>query len=92
MDAVHQVRLIAQSRVKTDARDALALAKLLAAELVPTVWVPSLEVRELRLLAGQRQRLVKQRTQAKNRLQAILMSNHILPPVGEPFSAKNRGW
>jgi transposase len=88
----NEVRLIAQSKVKTDGRDALALAKLLAAELVPTVWVPPLEVRELRLLVAQRHRLVKQRTQAKNRLQAIVMSHHILPPVGEPFSLKNREW
>lgn len=84
--------MIAQSRVKTDGRDALALAKLLAAELVPTVWVPPLQVRELRLLVAQRQRLVKQRTQSKNRLQAILMTHHILPPAGETFSLKNQGW
>src|SRR3712207_4302845 len=39
----YKVRLIAQTKVKTDARDALALARLLAADLVPTVWVPPKE-------------------------------------------------
>jgi transposase len=34
--------LIAAAAVKTDKRDALALAKLLAAHLIPPVWVPPL--------------------------------------------------
>jgi len=46
----NKVKLIAQTKVKTDARDSLALAQLLAANLVPTVWVPPIEVRELRAL------------------------------------------
>ena len=58
-----KVKLITQSKVKTDASDAVALAKLLAADLVPTVWVPPQDIRELRALVGHRQRLVRQRTQ-----------------------------
>jgi hypothetical protein len=34
------VRWIAEARVKTDAADVIRLAKLLAANLVPEVWVP----------------------------------------------------
>lgn len=67
-----QVKLIAASLVKTDKRDTLALARLLAANLIPAVWVPPAEVRELRALVTHRQRLLKQRTMAKNRLQRRL--------------------
>ena len=77
----HQVKLITHSKVKTDAKDALALAKLLAAELVPTVWVPPIEVRELRALVAHRRSLIIQRTQARTRLQAMLAAQHLLPPL-----------
>src|SRR4051794_26961797 len=40
------VKLIADARVKTDARDALHLARLLAAGLIPAVWAPPVAVRE----------------------------------------------
>src|SRR5205085_10620527 len=81
----YKVRFIAEARVKTDAKDAIALARLLAADLIPAVWVPPLEVRELRALVAQRQRLVRQRTAAYNRLQAIIAAYHLLPPEGEAF-------
>lgn len=35
-----QVEVIAHALVKTDTRDTLALARLLAAHLIPQVWVP----------------------------------------------------
>ena len=79
-----QVKLIAASLVKTDKRDTLALARLLAANLIPEVWVPPPEVRELRALVTHRQRLVKQRTMAKNRLQRRLAST-------QPHSPLQRG-
>jgi transposase len=88
----YKVRLIAEARVKTDSRDAIALARLLAADLMPTVWVPPLEVRELRALVAQRQRLVRQRTAAYNRLQAIIATYHLLPPEGDPFCEKHQLW
>jgi transposase len=87
-----QVALIAKSRVKTDPRDALTLARLLAAGMLPSVWVPPLEVRELRALSGHRRRLIKQRTQARNRLRAVLFTHNLFPPPGEAFGPGNRGW
>ncbi len=86
------VRLIADARVKTDARDALNLARLLAAGLIPAVWVPPTEVRELRGLLSHRQRLVRQRTQARNRLHAVLHRHHLAPPGPAPFAATWRDW
>jgi hypothetical protein len=48
------VKLIAAARVKTDSRDTIKLAHLLAASLVPAVWVPPVHVRELRALVNHR--------------------------------------
>lgn len=74
------IKLIAQARVKTDRRDTLHLARLLAARMIPAVWVPPVEVRELRGLVTHRRRLVSQRTQARNRLHAVLQRHQIVPP------------
>jgi len=85
-----QVALIAKARVKTDPRDALTLARLLAAGMLPSVWVPPAEVRELRALVAHRRRLVKQRTQARNRLRAVLFRHTLVAPPGEVFASGQR--
>jgi hypothetical protein len=41
------MKQIAQARVKTDIRDTLILARLLAANMIPEVWVPLVHVRNL---------------------------------------------
>ncbi len=86
-----KLKLIAASTVKTDRRDTLALARLLAANLVPEVWVPP-HVRELRALIAHRRHLVRQRTRAKNRLRSLLQCHQIVPPVDNPFTAAHRDW
>ncbi|HEX6511242.1 MAG TPA: IS110 family transposase [Chloroflexota bacterium] len=78
--------------VKTDAGDALFLARLLASGMLPTVWVPPLPTREVRTLVTHRQRLITQRTRSRNRLHAVLLRRGIQPPEGELFSAAKRGW
>ena len=88
----YQVKLIAAAAVKTDKRDTLALAKLLAANLIPEVWVPPLEVRELRALISHRRRLVSQQTAAKNRLNSVLHRHNIVPPKGKLFNQDNQPW
>lgn len=86
------IKLIARARVKTDRRDTLHLARLLAARMIPAVWVPPHAVRELRGLGSHRRRLVAQRVQAGNRLQAVLQRHQIVPPAGALFSQRNRAW
>ncbi len=86
------IKLIAHARVKTDRRDTLHLARLLAARMIPAVWVPPREVREVRGLLTHRRRLVAQRVQASNRLQAVLHRHQIVPPAGKLFSRQNRVW
>jgi len=44
-----KVRWIAASKVKHDKHDALVLARLLAANLIPDVWIPPAHVRQLLL-------------------------------------------
>jgi len=85
-----QVKWIAAAAVKTDPHDALRLARLLAANLVPEVWVPPLPVRELRALIAHRRQLVKQQTRLKNQLHSVLHRHHIAPPQGDPFAVHNR--
>jgi len=87
-----QVKLIAASRVKTDSRDTLVLARLLAAGLIPAVWVPPAPVRELRALVAQRAGLIRQRTQLRNRLHAILLAHNLVPPAGDLFAPAQQAW
>jgi transposase len=86
------VKLIAAARVKTDARDTIKLARLLAANLVPAVWVPPVHVRELRALVSLSLRLVNQRTQVRNRLHAVLHRHNLTLPPGKPFAAHQQEW
>lgn len=86
----YRVRAISTARVKTNARDALILARLLASDLIPEVWVPPQEVRDLRTLVAQRTRLVHQRTQARNRLHAILHRRNRAVPDGDAFAPAAR--
>jgi len=87
-----EVKQIANARVKTDKLDVYRLARLLAADLVPEVWVPPIEVRELRTLIAHRRKLVKLRTMTKNRLHSLVHRNNLVPPQGGPFVDKNRVW
>lgn len=88
-----KIKLISSSASKTDKQDALVLAKLLAAHLLPTVWVPPQPVRELRLLTQHRAQLIHQRNALKNQLHAILHRHNLNPPPdGSPFAPVQEAW
>jgi transposase len=57
---------------KTDTLDARGLNRLQRAGTLPTVWIPSGELRDQRDLPRTRMVLVRQRTQLKNRIHATL--------------------
>lgn len=78
----YHVKLIASSFVKTDKRDAVALARLLAANILPEVWVPPQHVRELRSLIYHRSSLVRRRASAKCRLRGLYQQYRIVAPTG----------
>jgi transposase len=87
-----QVKQIANARVKTDIRDTLILARLLAANLVPEVWVPPAHVRELRQLLSQRRQLVETHTQIVNRMHSVAHRHHLQHERGKRFNEKNTSW
>jgi transposase len=87
-----EVKQIANARVKTDIRDTLILARLLAANLVPEVWVPPLHVREMRQLLSQRRQLVETHTQIVNRMHSVAHRHHLQHERGKRFNEKTTGW
>jgi len=86
------IKLIGAALVKTDKRDVQVLAKLLALNLIPEVWVPPQPVRELRELVAHRERLTRARTQTTNRLHSMLQRHNLAAPPGDPFAAQHRAW
>lgn len=87
-----KVKQIAHARVKTDVRDTFILARLLAANLVPEVWVPPVHVRELRQLLSQRRQLVETHTQIVNRMHSVAHRHHLQHERGKRFNEKTTLW
>jgi len=73
-----EVGEIAGARVKTDKEDIKRLLKLLVGGIVPEVWVPPMEVRELRAFISYRARLVTTATMIRNRLQSLLHKHNLM--------------
>jgi transposase len=72
-----QVRASVVRKQKTDRRDAEHLMDLLRQERFPRIWVPSLEVRDVRQLLVHRHKQVQARTRTKNQLQAMALSHGV---------------
>ena len=88
-----QVRAISHARIKTDKVDGRVLADLLAADLIPAVWIGDERCRMLRRLVSRRRGLVKRRTQIKNEIAAALHRNlKGRNPASDPFGRKGREW
>ena len=68
----NRVRLIAESRKKTDSVDARLLAELLRLGAAPEVHVPSAEARRKRTQLSVRRQLVRQRTGVVNQARGLL--------------------
>jgi transposase len=86
------VALITRAQVMTDKIAARILARLHAAGLLPSVWVPPAEVRDHRALVAQRAKMMGLATQARNRLHAVLHRHHISPPGGDLFTPDKHPW
>ena len=88
-----QVRLIAESRVKTDKIDAAILAQLYASGFLPEVWIPDERTQTLRRQVARRAQLVRQRTRLKNEIHAVLATHLIARcPATDLFGKKGRAW
>jgi transposase len=71
------VRASVVRKQKTDRRDAEHLMHLLIEDRFPRIWVPSLEVRDVRQLLVHRHKQVQARTRSKNQLQAMALSHGV---------------
>jgi transposase len=87
-----KMKQIACARVKTDIRDTLILARMLAANMIPAIWVPPVPVRNLRYLLSQRRQLIGMHTQTVNRMHSVAHRHHLSHPKGKRFNEKNTAW
>lgn len=85
-----RLKAIASARVKTDRIDAKTLAHLARLNYLPEAYAAPQEVRDLRLYVRHRASLVRQRTQVKNRLIAILIRYNLKSPVSDLFGKEGR--
>ncbi len=72
-----KIRASVVRKQKTDRRDAEHLLELLRQDRFPKIWVPSLEVRDVRQLLMHRHKQVQARTRTKNQLQAMALSHGV---------------
>lgn len=87
------VKLITRAQVMNDRLAAHNLARLHAKGLLPGIWVPDDEVRDLRALVAQRRKMVRLAAISKNRLHAVLHRHHLsLPENVDPFAQEQRDW
>jgi transposase len=83
-----KTRAIAETKIKTNAKDSEVLARLLMLDWLPTSYVPPMEIRELRDLVRLRTYLVMVRTMFKNKVRAELAKRWI--EVGGPFTKREK--
>jgi transposase len=80
-------------RVKTDARDALKLARLHAAGQLRAVLVPAVEVEALRDLVRAREDLRGELMSARHRISKLLLRyGHVFDEPGETWSTRHLQW
>jgi transposase len=88
-----KTRAIAEAKVKTDKVDAEILARLLAADFLPPVWLPDPATSALRRQVLRRANIVRQRTRLKNQVHAILHRNLVVrSAASDLFGIKGRRW
>jgi transposase len=80
-----RVRLIAESRKKTDKVDAKALANLLRVNLLPESYAPPLSVRYERQITRHRLSLVRLRGDVKRKIHALLLRHGIEHEFSDVF-------
>jgi len=72
-----EIRARVVRKQKTDRRDAEHVLELLRTGRFPRIWVPSLEVRDVRQLLVHRHKQVQARTRTKNQLHALALSQGV---------------
>jgi transposase len=85
-----KVKGIGPLAAKSDKIDARVLAVLSQRDLIPEIWLPSLEVRQERELARFRLHLVKHKSMLKHRIHSTLISFGKPCPVTDLFGVAGR--
>lgn len=88
----NKVKAIAHAKVKTDKVDAEILARLLRADFIPEVQMPSKQTWQRRELVSHLRFLSKQRTMIKNAIWGILNRNLIKVPHKNVFTKRGIVW
>jgi transposase len=89
----HKAQLMLGMINKTDKLDARGLNRLQRTGTLPTVWIPSSDLRDWRDLPRTRMVLVRQRTRLKNRMHAVLAKYAVsLPDVSDLFGRHGTRW
>jgi transposase len=86
-----KVRVIAESKCKTDKYDSRVLAELLRTDFLPESYIPSPEIRRLRGVLRRRFGLVKLVVMLKNRIRHLLFLEGVDLSVADICSAKAEG-
>jgi len=102
IDCVDQIKIVNPSKMtwiyrtskKNDRLDARKMAVLLSIGELPSVHMPSREVRQWRQMILHRRKIINGRTRAKNRIRALLKSEGFSRPLhdGGWFKKANRSW
>ncbi len=88
-----EVRAIADARIKTDKIDSETLAHLLRADLIPTAYAPSKDVRAIKRVLRQRLFFVRVQTMVKTRIWALLSQHAVeFPKVGDLYGQAGLRW
>lgn len=85
-----RVRLIAESRLKSDRIDAHTLADLLRVGYLPEVYLPCPEMQAVRRLISSRVSLVRDRTRLKNRISGLVAREGYRVRASDPFGRSGR--
>jgi transposase len=87
-----KIKALSSGEAKCDRRDADRCARLQLRDTFPECYLAPPEVRQIRERTRFRQSLVAARTEAKNRVQALLHRLGILHDLSDLFGKKGRQW
>ncbi len=88
-----KVRLIAESKQKTDFNDARTLADLLRAGMFPESYRVADEIYDLRVVVRERYFLISKRTDVKNRIHGVATTQGLhLVSGGNPVNKRGKKW
>ena len=87
-----QTKAIAAARIKNDKVDSRILADLLRTNLLPTAYIQSRNIRDLKEIVRQRAQFVEIRTRIKNRIHSILFKNNLKHQFTNLYGVAGMKW